>query len=274
MNTVFFGSSTYVLPVLKKLKENYNVALIVTTSSDKSSSIIDYAKKHHLEYLVSTNLQDKNVEKLILEKQAKFAVLASFGQIITPNILNIFPMGIVNLHPSLLPFYRGPTPVQSAIINGENETGISLIKLDNLIDHGPILSQQKLEISNEDNISLHNKLFTLGAKLLINTLPLYLNGTLILKEQDHRKATFTKLLKRDSGYIDYKNPPSKETIARMIRAYHPWPGVWTRIELRGVVKNLKLLPQGMLQVEGKKVMSLKDFENGYPKEKEKIEKLI
>jgi methionyl-tRNA formyltransferase len=201
-------------------------------------------------------------------------VLASFGIIIPKEVLEMFSLGIINVHPSLLPQYRGPTPGQTAILNGDKVTGVSIMKLDEEIDHGPILVQEKTEIEPPDtSASLYKRLFEQGAKILGEALPKYITGKLKLKDQDHSKATFTDHLIRDSGFVDINKPPSKETLKRMIRAFYPWPGVWVKTKLNGQEKIIKLLPEGKIKVEGKNVMSLRDFANGYPEGGLVLEKL-
>jgi methionyl-tRNA formyltransferase len=189
--------------------------------------------------------------------------------------LNIFPKGIINIHPSLLPKYRGPTPVQTAILNGDNTTGLTIIKLDEQVDHGPILAQRKEPILENDTAeSLYERLFKLSASSIVSTIELYLKGKIELRKQNHAKATFTKRLSREDGHIDLQNPPAKEIFDRMIRAYDPWPGVWTKWKMEnGKWKIVKFLPEKKIQVEGKKLMSYKDFVNGYPEAKDLIKKL-
>ncbi|MBI4449594.1 methionyl-tRNA formyltransferase, partial [Candidatus Uhrbacteria bacterium] len=136
--------------------------------------------------------------------------------------------GFVNLHPSLLPKYRGPSPVQAAIANGDAETGVTLILLDEQMDHGPILAQERMSIPPTATRSqLDHDLAELGARLLERTLPHYLAGTVTPRPQDDSSATITPLLSRDHGRIDWHEPA--EMIERRIRAYEDWPGTWCEI---------------------------------------------
>lgn len=201
--------------------------------------------------------------------EADLGVVAAYGRILTKNELNAPKYGCINVHPSLLPKYRGPTPVQTAILNGDKKTGVTIIKLDEEIDHGPVMAQTEEPIFSADtSASLYERLFEKGAQLLPKVLKKYINGRLMPKEQNHSKATFTKPLTRTDGYIDISDTIPPERLERMIRAYYPWPSVWTRLRLgkgpQAKLKIVKFLPEGKIQVEGKKPMSYKDFLNGYP----------
>jgi methionyl-tRNA formyltransferase len=276
MKIVFFGSSSHVIPIIEVLKKDFNLALVVTTEK-ADGAVPSFCKQNKVNFIFTSTLKDQNFKSLILNLKSPVAVVADFGLIIPDTILNAFPKGIINLHPSLLPKYRGPTPVQTAILNGEKITGISIMKVDSEIDHGPILGQEKEEILDTDTAdSLYKRLFAKGANLLSKTIGLYLTRGLKPLAQDHSKATFTKPLTRQDGFIDLsklKMKNEKLKIARMVRAYFPWPGVWLKMRLNGNEKIVKLLPENQIQVEGKKPMSYKDFLNGYPEGKEILEKI-
>ena len=165
------------------------------------------------------------------------------------NILDIFSKGCLNIHPSLLPKYRGPSPIQTAILNGDKVTGVSIIKLDEKMDHGDVISNSQLAISNSDTYqTLSRKLAEIGARLLIKTLPLYLEGRIKAVPQDDYQATFTKILKRQDGKIVWQK--SATEIERQIRAYTPWPGSYSEFDLparsqcfataKAGIRNLKL----------------------------------
>jgi methionyl-tRNA formyltransferase len=275
LKIIFFGSSCYVLPIIKILKDNFDLKLVITT--EKENGVVpNYCKKNQIQFLSASTLSNPDLKSLILNFKSPVAVLADFGLIIPDSILNAFSKGIINLHPSLLPEYRGPTPVQAAILEGEKTTGISIMKVDSEIDHGPLLGHEIIEISDQDTSeTVYKKAFEIGANLLLKLLPKYLNGELKLTAQNHSKATFTKSLTRQNGFIEIsKIKNQKLKIARMIRAYSPWPGVWFKAPLRSSsfegqakLKIVKLLPFKKIQVEGKKPMNYKDFLNGYPEGK-------
>src|SRR3989344_3639604 len=280
MNVVFFGSSSYVIPILEVLRKNFDLALVLTTEKNPADAVSTYCIKNKIPYLSVPTLSDLNLQSSIFNLQSSVAVLADFGLIIPTSVLNFFLHGIVNIHPSLLPKYRGPTPVQTAILNGEKITGVSIIKLDEEIDHGPLLGQEKEEILNTDTSeSLYKRLFEKGANLLLKVLPDYLRGSLNPTAQNHKKATLTEHLTRESGYIDLFliSHFSILNLNRMIRAYYPWPGVWTKLNLKTKdqkLKTIKFLPRNLIQVEGKKPVGYKDFQNGYPELKQQLGKLL
>ena len=228
------------------------------------SLVLPYLEK---EFEVELIVDEKGLDfERIKNTKSEVAVLAAFGKILPKNILDHFKYGIFNIHPSLLPKYRGASPVQSAILNGDSQTGVTIIKLDEQMDHGPILAQEKIAITENDTAqSLYEKLFPLGAKLLVENLPDYISGKKQLTEQNHSDATYTKVLTRNDGFIDILNIES-DKFERMVRAYFPWPGVWTKaiLNTNGEQMITKFLPNKKIQVEGKKEMDYKDFINGYP----------
>ncbi len=204
--------------------------------------------------------------------QADLAVVAAYGKILTKQELETPKFGCINIHPSLLPIYRGPSPIQQIILNNDKISGFTIIKMDEEIDHGPIIYQDTLELSDSDNFdTLSKKLFLAAAKVLPKIIEDFSAGKITPSTQDHSKATFTKLFTREDGYFDITTPPDSEKLDRMIRAFYPWPGVWTRWN----GKIVKFLPNPrhserseesnyLLQMEGKKILSRSDFLNGYP----------
>jgi methionyl-tRNA formyltransferase len=264
MNIVFFGSGSHILPILEKIIDNFKLSLIVTTEKDINKSVVAFATKNKISYLSVSVLDDKSKNEIERHK-APIAVVASFGLIISNDLLSSFKYGMLNIHPSLLPKYRGATPVQSAILNGDKTTGVSVMKLDDKMDHGPLLAKDEVEIEkNETADRLYLRLFKIGAKLLSENAKKYAEGALKPVAQDDTKATYIEPLNRDSGYFDLKAPPNKDLLERMIRAYYPWPGVWTKAMINNKETRIKFLPENKLQVEGKKPINFKDFKNGYP----------
>lgn len=192
---------------------------------------------------------------------ADLGVVAAYGHILTKEELQTTKFGLINVHPSLLPKYRGPSPIQQAILNGDKTSGITIIKIDEEVDHGPIIYQETLELSSNDNFdTLSKKTFLRSAEILPQIIEDFTAGKIKPKEQDHAKATYCPKLTRDSGYFDINNSPAPEALDKMIRAHYPWPGVWTKWNN----KIVKLLPGGLIQMEGKKAIPKKDFLNGYP----------
>ena len=272
MKTIFFGGSKYVIPILAVLKNKFELSLVITSDKTSNDPVPAFCIKNKIEWTSPTKIDHVLIKK-IKSINAEFAVLADFGFIIPEKLLNIFPKGILNIHPSLLPKYRGPTPVQTAIINGDRITGVSLIKLDEKVDHGPIIAQRKEKIlENDTSENLYLKLFKCGATLLEENLERYLDNEIKTTPQDDQEATFTEILTRDKGEIKLENPPNPETLKRMVMAYYPWPGVWTTTEINNKMR-IKFLPGNKVQVEGKMPVGYKDFTNGYSQGKEILKKL-
>lgn len=286
MKIVFFGTPDYVLPILTAIHKKFvtgpgkSPITAVVTQPPKPigrkqilaySPIDKWAHDHKIPIYYSAN------DLLENPPEGKIGILASYGEILRKDVINSFPQGILVIHPSLLPKYRGASPVPAAIANGDEETGVSIIRMDEKMDHGAIISQFKEEILPADTAeTLRNRLFERSAEVLIETLTPYIQGRIKPKKQDDEKATFTKILKREDGFIDMDAKSPEET-ERFIRAMRPWPGAWTLIKLKVggeklVTKRLKLLKahldEGKLildevQLEGKISVSWKQFKEGY-----------
>lgn len=235
MRIIFFGTPDYVIPVLEKLHKYHEIVAVVTQSPKPMgrekvlsySAIDSWAFKKHI---------PRNFDYVDLP-EADMGICASFGMIIPEVILNHFKYGILNIHPSLLPQFRGSSPIQATLISGINPTGISIIKMSEKMDAGPILTQFKEEVLPDDtNETLRARLFEKSADVLLEMIPSYVEEKITLKPQDEGKVTVTKMIKKEDGYVDlYKD--EQELIWRKFRAYTPWPGIWTN--LNG--KRLKIL---------------------------------
>ena len=275
MKIVFFGSSRYVVPVVEMLHNNFDLSLVVTTEQNSMEPIPFYCKAKNIPFITIRKAADLDTTYEIESAMAGLAIVADFGLIIPPKTLSFFDMGAVNIHPSLLPKYRGPSPVQNAILNGETETGVTIIKLDKYMDHGPVIAQVAEEIKPSDTAkSLYERLFKISTVLLQKVIVNFENSKVRLIPQNHEHATFTKTLTKEDGYIDFMNFfSSKDFFERMVRAYYSWPGAWTRInvtENEKDVKIVKFLPNKRIQVEGGREMDYKDFINGYSTANKKL----
>lgn len=247
-----------------------------------------FGSDQYSEIVRSAIIKDGRFE---LGENGELGIIASYGKIIPDVTISGFKYGILNLHPSLLPKYRGASPVQTAILNNEKETGITIIKIDEKVDHGPILVQTKEAILPADTSeTLYKRLFKIGADMLLKILPDYLAGQAKLLPQNHSAATFTKRLTRDDGKIDWQKPADFNE--RFIRAMFPWPGAWAEIEMQSTkapkhqsseslplcssdagIKRLKIIKAhlegsklipDMVQLEGKNPVTWKQFQQGYP----------
>jgi methionyl-tRNA formyltransferase len=300
---IFAGTTEFGLPALEMLRQNFDLVAIITQPDKPAGKkqvitpppVKDWALKNNIPVMQPVKIADaaadiKNLEPAVM-------VVAAYGQIIPKNILELPKRGSINLHGSILPKYRGASPIQTAILNDEKETGVTIMQMDEKMDHGPIISSITVPINNTDDYSsLHQKLADAGAKILAETLPKWLDGSIVGQAQIHQEATFAKLLKRDDGRIDWTTPARQ--IFQQIKALNPEPGTWTtldkksvkilkaeelrngRIDLPGkiyadgkdcLVKcgdySLKLL---MVQPEGKKPMTGHDFINGLKKLETKV----
>jgi methionyl-tRNA formyltransferase len=240
MKIIFLGTPNYLDPIIKSLNENFDLIKTIRSTSDFQPGV------------VKLNLENLKPDLL---------VVASFGKIIPADILRIPKLGAINIHPSKLPKYRGPSPIQSQILDGVTDSAISFILMDEEVDHGPIIFQEPYEIEPEDTFeSLLTSMFNKSAQIL----PTVINGLVDKKlepiTQDDSQATSCREIKKEDGYFDIENPPSPEVLDRMIRAYYPWPGTWTKWN----GKIVKFLPDEKIQMEGKKAVTLKEFLNGYP----------
>lgn len=267
---IFFCSGDYSIPVVEMLNK-HGLVFILTT--EVSGPLIKFLTENNIPY-ASTHVDDsKDISKKelwdhIQELKPTLGVLASFGAIIPQRILDMFPHGIWNIHPSLLPKYKGPSPIQATLLSGDTTTGVTIIRLDDQIDHGPILAQEEIVLNGDETLTeLKHSLFAHGSEMIEALLQKLEQGDEIPETpQDHTKESFTEKVAREHGYIDLAVPLSEQELDRKIRAYYPWPGVWAKASLFGKSKIIKLFPEGKIQVEGKKIMTYKEFVNGYQAE--------
>ncbi len=221
-NFVFFGTDEFAAAVLQGLGRCALFPTLIITTPDRPKGrglkltpppAKVWAEKNAIPYSYNLSPNPYNL-----------FIVASYGQIIPKNILDMPTHGTLNLHPSLLPKYRGPTPIQSAILNGDEETGVSIILLDEEIDHGPVLATKTYNLKPITYPLLRDELAKLGAELLAEVLPDYLAGKIKPVPQDHAIATFTKKIKKEDGLIDPAG--DSQLNYREFLAYQPWPGVY------------------------------------------------
>jgi methionyl-tRNA formyltransferase len=356
MTVVFFGTSSFAVPILEALISTPWRPRVVVTAPDRPagrglkagpSPVKQKAREFGLEvweparltpYNKGKGLKDRlarsydkpgglsgeprarragkhgdqeNVEALSAsawaERMAALApdlfILAAYGKIIPQTLLALPRAGSLNVHPSRLPYWRGPAPIQYAILNGDPVTGVTIMVMDEKIDHGPILAQSSVVITADDTSeTLEKKLSVKGARLLLETLPAWLNGNITPTPQNHAEATYTRLLTKESGAIDWST--TAVDIDRRVRAFIPWPGSYTFwLKTRTKVRKVQRItivrarpteriesPRGKnqelgivfskdkrlfiatgdgaleileLQIEGKRIMSGREFLNGH-----------
>lgn len=268
-NIIFFGSGWFVIPVVKKLR-SHGLELVVT--NETQGNLIEFCKTENIPF-VSSDLKDSETIEKIKNVNPRIAILASYGAFIPDEVITIFPEGIINIHPSLLPKYKGPSPVQYQLLNGETIVGVTLIKLDDQIDHGPIISQKPYNVvGNETAEDLLSILFEIGSDMVVEEVKKLENGEELLETpQDHSHESWSYKITKQDGNIDLNTQSAKPFVLKnMVKAFYPWPGVWFKTTLKGQIKLVKLLPEDKIQVEGKNPMSYKDFMNGFGEEGSQI----
>jgi len=237
---VFFGSDGFSVVVLEGLiKRGWPISLVITAPerapagrTPPSSPVTELARRHRLN-LSSPNKPTAGYLAKLKAQLPGWAVLASYGQILTPSALDMFT-AIVNVHPSLLPRWRGPSPIEAVILAGEKQTGVSLMKLAAKMDAGPVYAQAKTRLSErDDQVSLEQKLAELGRDLLIEKLPDIISGRLSPEPQDDKQATYCQLIKKSDAQLDWSEPAV--TLERKIRAYALWPKARAEILGRDVI---------------------------------------
>jgi methionyl-tRNA formyltransferase len=232
---VFMGSPDFAVPTLRALSQTFDVTGVVTQPdrpAGRGRKLTPPPVKALASELALPVIQPGRLsEPAAMEQLEKWApdviVVAAFGQILRPAVLELPPHGCVNVHASLLPRWRGAAPIQAAMLAGDRETGITIMQMDAGLDTGPILSQQATPITHEDTAaSLSNRLAEIGADLLVATLPSYMDGSLAAQPQDDSLATYAPKLEKNLGELDFKH--SAEQLALLVRACHPWPGAYTQ----------------------------------------------
>lgn len=226
---VFFGTEDFSAPSLEALLDSGWQVVAVVTKPDSPSGrgrkivvpkVKAIAEKHGIKVLQPAKVTEIN--EIISSLAPDLGVLVAYGKIIPQSTLDLFPGGIVNVHPSLLPKYRGPAPIEAAILNGDSETGVSLIRLVAEMDAGPIYAQQRLKLTGaETKPDLYVRLSQIGAELLLENLSAIYEGYLTPKPQVEAEATYTKLIKKSDGRMDFGLPA--EVLEQQVRAYAGWP---------------------------------------------------
>ena len=283
MKFVFFGTPEFAAIILEKLINTGYVPVAVVCNPDRPVGRKKIITPPPAKQLLIEKLKDCNIEILQPESidssfkiqvsnfKPDIFIVAAYSQIIPKEILEIPRLGTIGVHPSLLPKYRGSSPIQSAILNGDEETGVSLYLMDDKMDHGPILAQREIKnYSIKDDISIKNRyelrimnyenllknLAELSADLLIETLPKFLKGEINPLPQDESQATYTKKFITEDGRVDLKKD-NPLLIERKIRALNPEPGVFTFIDGKRVKLLEAKISDGKIvitktQIEGKK----------------------
>ena len=300
MKIVFMGTPDFAVGALEALVEAGHEVAAVVTQPDKpkgrgkemqKTPVKECALKHNIEVFQPVKIKTPEAVEVLKGYGADLFVVAAFGQILSKEILDMPKYGCVNIHASLLPKYRGAAPIQWAILDGEKETGVTIMQMNEGLDTGDMLTKVIVPIENTDTgESLFDKLADAGAKLLIETIPRIEAGTLSPEPQDDTLSTYAKMIKKEMGLIDWK----KEAVVleRLVRGMNSWPSAYTYFHgktlkvweamveksdsghIPGTVvevtkgsikvqtgKDLLVLKQ--IQIEGKKRMEVSAFLLGY-----------
>jgi len=297
---VFFGTPAFAIPSLERLLQGSDEIVAVVTQPDRErgrgrkkspSPVKELALQHRIPLFQPEKVKESSFVEAMRDLKPDLFVVVAFGQILPKSLLEIPKYGAVNVHGSLLPQYRGAAPIAWAILRGETKTGITTMLMDEGMDTGNILMQEEIPIKKEDTgETLQEKLSSLGARVLMETVARMKEGCLSPSPQDDSKATYAPPLKKEDGQIDWKR--SAEEIHLKIRAFNPWPGAFTGWENRllkiyqgEVRKGLSQAQAGSViwvgtdfievatgegsllikevQMEGKRRMCVRDFLSGH-----------
>lgn len=297
MRAVFLGTPEFALPTLRRLQSRGVVQLVVSQPDrpagrrgvERTPAVIDLARELGLPTMQPANPNDAASLERIRAAQPDVLVVVAYGRLLRQSALELAPAGVVNLHPSLLPEYRGASPIQAAIHDGRTRTGVTLMRMDAGLDTGPVIAAREVSIgSDETSPALHDRLADAGAELLGEMLDPWAAGRLTAQPQDPETATLTRPLERADGEIDLRRPARE--LYDQWRAFQPWPGAFVMVDGQRVVvaemdrplnqdrpvgraslDNESLLVGcgsgtlrlARLQPEGRKAMSARAFANGY-----------
>ncbi len=297
---IFMGTPHFALPTLEGLLAAEAPVVLVVTQPDRPSGrgkkvtpspVKQLALERGIPVFQPERLRREGVVEHLRSFQAQCAVVVAYGQILPQKVLDCFPLGVINVHASLLPRYRGAAPIQHALLEGDPVTGVSIMLLDAGMDTGPVLSREELPIEPSDNVGrVHDKLSILGAKLLVSTLEKWVSGQIVPSRQDDSFATHAPPVTKEQLRVPWTEPA--ESIVNRIRAFDPFPGAYgflgqKRVKLfeaallpwagEGLPGELlgasgeglvilggdgRALAVGMLQLEGQRRMKAEEFLRG------------
>lgn len=294
IKVVFFGTEQFAVTILEGLLRCPFVQIVgVITQPDQPvgrKQILTppptkiWTEHHNIPVFQPEKLKEFDYSSL----ECDINIVAQYGKIIPNHIIEAPQYKTLNVHTSLLPKYRGASPIQTALLNGETETGVTIMLMSEELDAGPILLQKKTTIESDETYQeLDSRLALIGTEALLETFPLYIEGTLSPLPQNEKEATFTKILTREDGKIDWKK--TAQEIYNQYRGLTPWPGIWTTFNSKRL-KLLKIQPSSLvlspgqidvqdekmyigtadgsitvtsLQLEGKQAMTVNEFLNGH-----------
>jgi methionyl-tRNA formyltransferase len=248
MKTIYLGSGEFGIECLNALAASSHAPPLIITQpphqagrgrKPRPTPAAAWAKDHSVEFIETEDVNTPEMVGKITALGPDLIVVIAFGQKIGNKLINLPPKGAINVHASLLPKYRGAAPINWAIINGERETGISIITLAEKMDAGQVLAQEKTDVGeNETAGELHDRLAQIAAPLLLKTLEQIAAGTATYTEQDHAQATLAPKLKKSDGFLDFADPA--EVLGRKILGFWPWPGASAVYTSKQTGKSMRL----------------------------------
>lgn len=279
IKVIFIGTGSLGVPALKALiaDPQYKIVAVITGKDERTkvrgktvltNEIFKIAKSAKLNIIQTDNVKNEQFLAKMKQLKPQVGVMADFGQIIPEELISIPKFGIINIHPSLLPRHRGASPIQSTILSGDEEGGVTLMLTAKTMDAGPVIAQSKVKLSGGETSSiLKEYLAKMGAGLLLSVLPYYLSGEIQPVTQDESQATYTKMIEKEDGLVGSETPAVE--VERKVRAYDVWPKVSTEVSGKRVqITAAHFDPEGNLVIdrvkpECKAEMSYADFELGY-----------
>jgi methionyl-tRNA formyltransferase len=235
---IFMGTPEFALPTLNALLHHGHNVLAVVTQPDRPkgrgkklapSPVKELALQHGIEVLQPEKASDALFCERMSEKAPDLIIVVAFGQILRKGLLAIPKWGVVNIHGSLLPAYRGAAPIQGAIMNNEAKTGLTVMRMDEGLDTGPILFQEEVSVSQDETAGqLHDRLAHLAGELMVNSLKRMAESPVEERPQDHARATYTRKIEKEMSLIDWRQTAAK--VSALIRALDPRPGAFTTLQ--------------------------------------------
>ncbi|WP_456082216.1 methionyl-tRNA formyltransferase [Leptotrichia sp.] len=253
MKTIFMGTPEFAIPSLKVVSQNTDLKLIFTKEDKRNargnkiiySPVKQFGLDNDIEVIQPKRMKDEEVIAKIKEINPDLIVVVAYGKILPKEIIDIPKYGIINVHSSLLPKYRGASPIHSAILNGDKESGVSIMYIEEGLDSGDVILKETCEITEDDTLgTLHDRLKELGAIGLEKALKLIEAEEVKAEKQDDSKATFVKPITKEQAKIDWNN--TKEVIFNQIRGLNPFPGAYTHNEKN---ENIKIYKSEKLEKE-------------------------
>jgi methionyl-tRNA formyltransferase len=284
-NFTFFGTDEFSIEVLKVLISNGFKPAYCITQPDRPKGrdlkltppdIKVFCEEEGIEVLQFEKLDKEEILKQVQDDNISFHIVASYGKIIPKDVVEMPRLGTLNVHPSLLPKYRGASPIETAILRDDKNTGVTIMLMDEKMDHGPIVEQESVSFDEwPTKVEMRDQLAKIGGEMLTHIIPQLLDGKMKTIEQDHDKATFTKMIQKSDGLLEgIENSESKLGRKEYLKylAYNPWPGTFFFIDKKGSRIRVKItkasFKDGEFKIErvipeGKKEMDWESFRNGY-----------